>query len=240
MQSAINPLIIEAQIESLSSRDTFVVCCFYTASYHEHAMRLKASLDEFGLNYYLAQVADAGFWEANTRIKPYFIAKCLEKFADYGVLYLDADAVVKKPLDYFNHVREDVALYDTRGLANMSHDYLASTMFFNNTPASHKLVAQWIAEQHDGKRTQVDQDSLDAAMHKMANHISVAPLSAGYIKIFDRDTRQDGYDGEIYIEQYQASRSQTKLRRTLIRRRNRIIGLGAVLSAAAGLIWLMR
>lgn len=231
--------MIESEIEAFNSDDTFVVGCFYTANYREHAMRLKASLEEFGLNYYFAQVADAGFWEANTRIKPYFIAHCLAKFAKHGVLYLDADAVVKRPLDYFNQIDADVALYHTRGLANMSHDYLASTMFFNNTRASHELVAQWIAEQQDGKRTQVDQDSLDAAMHKMADQISVAPLSAGYIKIFDRDTRQDGYDGDIYIEQYQASRSQTKLRRTLIRRRNRIMGAGVVMGLALGAYWLL-
>jgi len=54
-------------------------------------------------------------------------------------------------------------------------------------------------------------------------------LPAGYIKIFDKD-----YEGEIYIEQYQASRGQTKLRRQKIRRRNRIAGvvlLGGIIVA---------
>ena len=55
---------------------------------------------------------------------------------------------------------------------------------------------------------------------KFENKISVEPLPAGYIKIFDKD-----YEGEIYIEQYQASRGQTKLRRQKIRRRNRIAGV---------------
>lgn len=205
--------------QHLNGPDKFLVCCFYTENYEVHAMRLKESIETFNLNYYFEQVNDEGFWEANTRIKPHFIQRCLERFPNFSILYLDADAVVKKPLDYFNHINKDVAFYYTKGMPNMSHDYLASTMFFNNTPATRQLVQQWINEQEGGKRTQVDQDSLDAAMQKMQGKISIEPLNPGYIKIFDKD-----YDGEVYIEQYQASREQTKLRRQLIRRRNRIIG----------------
>jgi hypothetical protein len=112
-------------------------------------------------------------------------------------------------------------------MPGMSHDYLASTLFFNNTPNTIKLVEQWIAEQVDGKRTQVDQDSLDVAMEKLSKTLTVESLNPGYIKIFDKD-----YDGEIYIEQYQASRGKTKLRRQRIRMRNRIIG-GAIASIIA-------
>ena len=204
--------------KNLSSKDSFIVCCFYTNSYCEHALDLKKSLDDFELNYYFKEVEDAGYWEANTRIKPHFILECLQEFPNKNILYLDADAIVKKPLDYFNKITTDVALYKTKGISGMSHDYLASTMFFSNTVNTTALVKQWIAEQLDGKRTQVDQDSLDAAMDKLRTTISVEPLNPGYIKIFDKD-----YDGEVYIEQYQASRGQTKLKRQKIRQRNRII-----------------
>ena len=101
----------------------------------------------------------------------------------------------------------------------MSHDYLASTMFFSNTANTINLVEQWITEQVDGKQTQVDQDSLDVAMEKLGDTLTVEALNPGYIKIFDKD-----YDGDIYIEQYQASRGHTKLKRQKIRQRNRFIG----------------
>lgn len=214
-------------LKNLSSTDHFVVCCFYTDSYRDHAMALKSSLEQFGLNYYFKQVEDAGYWEANTRIKPHFVLECLQQFSDKDVLYLDADAIVKKPLDYFNQIQADVAFYKTKGMPGMSHDYLASTMFFKNTPRTIALVEQWIAEQVDGKRTQVDQDSLDDAMNKLENTLTIEPLNPGYIKIFDKD-----YEGETYIEQYQASRGQTKLRRQNIRRRNRIVGV-IIISLAA-------
>lgn len=199
----------------------FIVCCFYTSNYKSHADGLMSSSKEFDLSYYFCKVTDAGYWEANTRIKPHFILECLQKFPDKNVLYLDADALVKKPLDYFNNITADVAFYKTRGMPGMSHDYLASTMFFSNTASTITLVEQWIAEQVDGKLTQVDQDSLDSAMDKLGDSLTIEALNPGYIKIFDKD-----YDGDVYIEQYQASRSKTKLRRKRIRMRNRIIGIG--------------
>lgn len=227
-----------ANSQHLGSQDKFIVVCFFTPNYHDHALRLKGTLDKFNLNYYFEEVADAGFWEANTRLKPHFIQRCLQKFPEYGILYLDADAGVVKPLNYFNELAQkdiDVAFYYTRGLPNMSHDYLASTLYFNNTPTTNALVQQWIDEQKDGKRTQVDQDSLDSAMLKFAGKIKVEPLNAGYIKIFDKY-----YDGEVYIEQYQASREQPKLRRQLIRRRNRIIGVVVLVLIGLGLYLALR
>ena len=212
-----------ASFINLNASDNFLVCCFYTDSYRDHALSLKQSLDNFNLNYYFKEVEDAGYWEANTRIKPHFILECLQQFPEKDVLYLDADALVKKPLDYFNHITADVAFYKTKGMSGMSHDYLASTMFFKNTPNTIELVQQWIAEQVNSKRTQVDQDSLDMAMEKLGDTLAVEPLNPGYIKIFDKD-----YNGDVYIEQYQASRRHTKLKRKNIRTRNRILGLIAL------------
>jgi hypothetical protein len=224
-----------ASLENLTAADSFIVCCFFTDTYLDHALSLKSSLDEFGLNYYFQRVEDAGYWEANTRLKPHFILECLERFPNKDVLYLDADAMVKKPLDYFNHIEADVAFYKTKGLPGMSHDYLASTMFFKNTANTITLVKQWIAEQVDGKRTQVDQDSLDEAMRKLESNLSIEPLNPGYIKIFDKD-----YEGETYIEQYQASRGQTKLKRQLIRKRNKTVIIIAVLLIVAGIFILRK
>ena len=223
MTSASTPLFFE----KINAPDSFIVCCFYTDSYRSHALNLKQSLDEFNLNYHFKEVEDAGYWEANTRIKPHFILECLKKFPNKNILYLDADALVKKPLDYFNTIDADVAFYKTKGLPGMSHDYLASTMFFSNTANTMALVEQWITEQVDGKQTQVDQDSLDVAMEKLGDTLTVEALNPGYIKIFDKD-----YDGDIYIEQYQASRGHTKLKRQKIRQRNKIAIITALIIIA--------
>lgn len=226
-------LIQTDALTHINNDQQFLVCCFYTSSYKEHAMRLKESLDTFNVGYYFSEVEDAGYWEGNTRLKPHFIQECLELFPEKDVLYLDADAVIKKPINYFNSITKDIALYKATGLPGMSHNYLAGTMFFKNNQLTRDFVNQWIAEQKNGKKTQVDQDSLDEAMIKFENKLSVEPLPAGYIKIFDKD-----YEGEVYIEQYQASRNHVKLRRKLIRRRNKLLILGAIATLATTILLL--
>lgn len=227
-ENTMNPLIQNNVDTNIDENKSFVVCCYFTASYKEHAMRLKESLVLFGLNYHLSQVEDAGYWEANTRIKPYFILEYLKLYPNMNIVYLDADALVKAPLDYFDTIETDISVYVAKGKKGMSHDYLTGTLFFKNTEATLKFINQWIEEQSAGKRTQVDQDSFDAAMIKCQSNLSVTPLPSGYIKIFDREN-----DGQVFIEQYQASRGQTKLRRQKIRRRNRIAGV--VLIATIGI-----
>lgn len=202
-----------------SSTDSFLVCCFYTDSYSDHALSLKKSLDDFNLNYHFKQVEDAGYWEANTRIKPHFILECLQQFPNKNVLYLDADAVVKQPLNYFNKIVSDIAVYHTKRAQGMSHNYLTGTIFLKNNPVTRGFLAQWCTLQSDCKDTIVDQDSFDHAMEISNLLLAVQDLPLGYIKIFDKD-----YEGEVYIEQFQASRGQTKLKRQKIRRRNRIVG----------------
>lgn len=206
--------------ESIHSADSFVICCFFTDSYLTHALSLKQSLDKLSLSYYLKPVADAGYWEANTRIKPYFIKACLEAYPNKNILYLDADSVVKKPLSYFNTIDADICIYATGNQPGMSHDYLTGTIFFANTESTLMFIDVWIASQAEASKTQVDQDSFDEAVKKTANKIKIQPLPAGYIKIFDK-----AYQGDIFIEHYQASRGQNKLRRQKIRQRNRIIGV---------------
>ncbi len=213
----------------------FIVCCYFTENYRELALSLKASLDKFNLPYCLQPVEDAGYWEANTRLKPVFLRDCLRAFPDKDVLYLDADAVVKKTLDFFNNVQEDLAIYvANRDDTGMSHGYLTGTVFIKNNPTGEALLTKWVEAQHNGSKTQVDQDSIEIAIQQLAEQISIAPLPLSYVKIFDKE-----YEGDIYIEQYQASRSQTKLRRKRIRRRNQalillLVALGLTIGYALG------
>ncbi len=219
-------------------KHSFMVCCFYTDNYHKYAMALKESLDKFGLNYCLQKVENRGHWEANTRIKPEFLLDCLHRFQDMNLLYLDADAVVKKPLDYFDDISEDLAIYTTsKAVEGMSHDFLTGTIFIKNNPMGKLLLEKWVQAQSNAKQTQVDQDSIETAIYQLQDKISILPLPLAYIKIFDTDMAKN-YDSEIYIEQYQASRGQTKLRRKRIRQRNRLIGAIVILLVVVAMILL--
>ena len=218
--------------QNLSYSRNFVICAFYTPSYHTNALNLKESIEQFSLNYHIEEVKDRGYWEANTRIKPEFLQECLNRFPYQNILYIDTDACVKDELTFFDTITEDICLYDTQRAVGMSHQYLASTIFLKNTPNTHELVRLWIQNQQGGV-TLVDQDSLDKAMLQMTGKISIKPLPEGYIKIFDRDQ----YKGPVYIEQYQASRNITKLRRKLIRLRNIGILVAFVLAIAGVLFY---
>lgn len=202
---------------------SFIICCFFTPSYEINVQGLQASLEALDISYYLQPIADQGYWEANTRAKPHFLLHCLKHFPKYNIVYLDADAAVKKPLDYFDRLSADIGVYETHRQKGMSHDYLTGTIFLRNCPATLSFVEQWCQQQLNCNRTMVDQDSFDAAMRLCRDDLQVESLPLGYIKIFDRE-----YDGDVFIEQFQASRGQTKLKRQLIRRRNKFIIIGTL------------
>lgn len=197
---------------------SFIICCFFTPSYEANVKGLKDSLETLEINHYLQPIQDQGYWEANTRVKPHFLLHCLKRFSDCNIVYLDADAVVKKPLDYFDKLQADISVYETHRKKGMSHDYLTGTIFLKNNPATLYFVEKWCNQQLNCSKTLVDQDSFDQAMLVCKDDLIVEPLPLGYIKIFDKE-----YDGEVFIEQFQASRSQIKLKRQLIRRRNKFI-----------------
>jgi len=223
-----NPDVVDQYLQD------FIVCCFFTPSYEGHAKQLKQSIKQLQINYYLQPVPEQGYWEANTRIKPYFLDHCLKQFPNRNVLYLDADAIVKNSLNYFDEITCDVAVYHTKGAQGMSHDYLTGTIFLKNKQVTKDFVGRWCAVQDDCKLTLVDQDSFDQAMQTSNTHLVIADLPLGYIKIFDKD-----FDGKVYIEQYQASRQQTKLKRKLIRRRNQILSFTFISLAVAAVIALV-
>ena len=94
----------------LDGGQRYVVCAFYTPNYLEQVLALKASLDALGLNYFLKRYDRAATWEATTRIKPVFVDHCMSRFPKHDVLYLDADAVVRKEPVFFDTVTTDVCL----------------------------------------------------------------------------------------------------------------------------------
>ena len=94
----------------LDGGQSYIVCAFYTPNYLEQITSLKRSLEAQGISHFLKRYERAATWEATTRLKPVFVDHCLEKFPDKDVLYLDADAVVRKPLQFFDGQQADISL----------------------------------------------------------------------------------------------------------------------------------
>ena len=214
----------------LDGGQSYVACAFYTPNYLPQILSLKASLEKVGINHYFKRYERGPTWEQTTRLKPVFVQHALQKFSNKSVLYLDADAVVRRPLVFFDTVETDMAILFHHVKAS-GHNYLrisAGTVFIRNTEGGQKFARLWKeAEQYCGRLT-LDEDMIYMAFSDMAG-VSITVLPPSYVKIFDKPGE------EPVIEHFQASRSQFKWRR-LIRKMRRLGVIGGG-TAAILLIW---
>lgn len=214
----------------LEGGQSYIACAFYTPNYLEQITSLKRSLEAQGISHFFKRYERAATWEATTRLKPVFVDHCLGRFPDKDILYLDADAVVRKPLTFFEGLQSDISLLFHPTKVGRTH-YLrisAGTVFVRNTEGGRRFATLWKdAERHCHALT-VDEDMVYMAFADMAG-VSIAVLPPTYYKIFDKP------GSEPVIEHFQASRKQFKWRRLL--RRLRRVGLIVGGVAAALLIW---
>jgi hypothetical protein len=190
----------------------YMVCAFYTPNYLPQIASLKASLDALGINHFLKRYEPRGGWEANTRLKPVFVDYCLSKFTSTDIVYLDADAVVRKPMTAFANMTSDVTLlfHPTRANGKWYLRISAGTVAVRNTPGGRKFAQLWKAGEAKANVTTVDEDLVYMAFADMAG-VSITVLPPDYYKIFDAP----GTDPTI--EHFQASRGQFKIRKTMRR-----------------------
>lgn len=224
---------LPTEITSLSGGQRYVVCAFYTPSYLDSVLRLKASLDSLGLNYHLKCVEYKGTWEATTRLKPSFVVDCLNKFPDYDVLYLDADAVVNERPAFFDTVTTDVALLFSPAKRHRKPllSIAAGTLYIRNTPGGRKFAKYWRDQESRTGLLTLDEDMIYMAFPSFEG-ITFTALPRAYSKIFD----SDGPDA--VIEHFQASRAQFKLSRLLRKGQRAVVVASAMLVLAIiSLIW---
>lgn len=196
----------------------YVVCAFYTDSYAAEVASLEVSVKRFGLDFYKEHYESRGYWEANTRIKPEFLLKCLDKFCGRDIVYLDADSVIRSAPLFFDSFEGDVGVYFAEADA-FTHKFLTGTLYLKNSSVVKDFLRFWSSSQ-GSKATDVDQDGFQRAINT-SPHLKVVPLPAGYTKIYDRDDMP----GEVVIEHFQASRQRVKLSRVLKKLRNTLAGL---------------
>ena len=214
----------------LGGRQPFIVCAFYTPNYLPQIHSLKHSLEAHGINHYFKRYDRAATWEATTRIKPVFVHHCLEQFSDKDILYLDADAVVHQPLDFFNEVQSDISFmfHPTKIGGKHCLRIAAGTVFIRNTEGGRRFAQLWKDAERRSSPLMLDEDMIYIAFEDMAG-ISMTALPSAYCKIYDKPGDQP------IIEHFQASRGQFKWRRVI--RKARRAGLVAGGAAAAVLFW---
>jgi hypothetical protein len=188
---------------------SFTVVSFFTIGtpYEQEIRGLRDSLEGLGVDHDIRGVPNFGSWEANTRHKPFFIRKMLDEHRG-PVVWLDADAVVRKYPHLFTMVMADVGVYYQLTGPTAKRfggvELVTATMFFSNNDRARSLLDAWISEQDRPDQPEIqliEQRALQRAIPawRQACGGSVSFLPQSYCKIFDSQ------DDKI-ITQHQASR----------------------------------
>lgn len=187
---------------------------FYTPGYAKEAKGLVETLDAFRLEHDVREVQTKGEWAKNTRIKPSVIMDALLKHPERRLVYLDADARVRKRPELFWRLTCDVAIH-TMVLENKNFvDYLAGTIYLSGSPECVGLIARWSAACKFSHHPMGDQPLLKIVLEEAVRHgLKFETLPPEYTFIFDR-FRKDYPGLEPVIEHMQKSR-QTRGRKDL-------------------------
>lgn len=150
----------------LDGQQNYIVCAYYTPNYAAHASALKRSLEVLQINHYLKHYESRGSkkrdWHANTRIKPTFIAHCLDKFPEKHILYVDADAIVKQQLSLLDDIETDLAVCVKPIKTQLR--IAVGTVFVRNSPGGRQLVKEWIGAESDCGPLDSDSNMLHIAV----------------------------------------------------------------------------
>ncbi len=151
-QTGRNPVTIYSRGDrinrsSLRDNQPFKVVSFYTqdSRYTAHAERLRASLDNFNLDYVIEPVADHGAWEKNCAYKSEFILKAW-RASPIPVVWLDADATLTAEPELFARVRADFGLHKwtwDHAHADAGWEFCSGTLYFGKSPLVEALLNQW-------------------------------------------------------------------------------------------------
>ena len=177
----------------------YVSC--YTDVYKEEAKGLIETLSRFNLPHEVKELPDLGSWDRNTKLKATYVQDMLKKNPGNCIVWLDADARVRKNPVLFNTLECDIACHIRRGA-----ELLSGTVFFNNNQIVQELVDRWVYINKKKERI-FDQRNLHEAIKEFQKQdkIKLENLPAPYC-MFDLIQKHDNPIGEPVIWHRQASR----------------------------------
>jgi hypothetical protein len=180
----------------------FIVVGYYTKKtlYEKEALRLKTSLEKFGVPFYLQGIEDLGGWYANICFKPTFLKQMLIKFPEHDIIYVDCDAEFFHYPELFNNFIGNIGVYifdrSEYGPYNKGLEVLSGTIFLRNNNEVKELIVKWEKECEAHPHTW-DQKSLQKVLSN-----NYTELPGEYCKIFDR---MEWIKNPVIVH-YQASR----------------------------------
>ncbi len=182
-----------------------IIISHYTLDtpYQKEVEKLRASLEQLHLEYWIEGIPCQGSWRANSNWCSRQVQQGLQKFPDRDILRVDADAVFCRKPDLFESPDfvADVAahIHDFRWHQN---ELLGGTLFFRNNERVRNLVDEWAELCCVQCPTHRNGDLLQKLLDQRTGSILFQSLPATYCKIFDlmKEVKKP------VIEHHQASR----------------------------------
>lgn len=180
-----------------------LVISYYTEGtpYEQEVAGLRRSCEDLGLEHVIKGMPPRGSWEANCAYKARFILDTY-LWCDRPVLWVDADAAIRKPPMLVAGAEPDFAVQKAGGW-----QFNSATVYLNRTMLAQRLLEQWTAL-CEARPHIWDQIHLDTAWEVITARLPLRTqwLPQTYAKIFDMDRDARLGSAQPVIEQFQASR----------------------------------
>ncbi len=176
-----------------------IVIAYYTAEtpYALEVENLRVSLDKLEITHEIISYHNRGSWERNCGIKPEFILDMLNKYKGETLVYIDADAVVRRPLILAEEFNSDFAVHYKN-----NRELLSGTLIMRSIKRVRDLVERW-NEYQKLNPLMWDQKTLGFVLKESQWYdLKIMKLPSSYVKIFD----DKSMDPNPVIEHFQASR----------------------------------
>lgn len=177
---------------------------FYTegSPYAGEAITLGETCATFGLPFERHPMPSRGSWARNCNAKPTFLREMMVRHEGRPLVWLDADARVRRlpvAFDACVEMGTDFAAHWRYG-----QELLSGTMYWGGGPRSWELLRLWLAECEQHPETW-DQRNLQAVIERGVPGLRVERLPETYTAIFDAGVP------DPVIEHMQASRRLREL-----------------------------
>lgn len=173
----------------------YTVISYYTRNtpYEQEVKNLIQSLNKFKIPHDIRFIDSLGSWQANTFYKARFIRDMIQvrkEAGDEAVVWLDADAVVLRPLEIFDNIDTDTAFYFYSGSRyaqrTNGRELISATMFFRINNRVVDLLDRWIEKNKNQADGGLEQWNLHTVLDKWrADGGTVSWLPQSYCRLFD-------------------------------------------------------
>lgn len=170
----------------------YMVVSYYTkdTGYKSEALKLAVSLERFKVPWHIEEIENRGTWQKNTLYKAQFIRRMMEKFKGKSIIFIDADAELKRNPALFEKLKCDVgySIRDYRRFPSRSRkkgkEILSGTLYIANNERTRKFVDAWIEENKRNSR-RWEQLNLAKILQLSNGKLSIKVMDARYCCIFD-------------------------------------------------------